>query len=154
MASFLEKARNLRQGFLRIFGEDDAIAVLGGIDDIINDDMLQPEFAQFQLFDHLGVQMPHNKSEGGGPKTRRELFCDGPTADDMTALQYQRFQASPGKIGAAGESVVACADYDGIISISHKSYLEYLYLNRLRFYIIILYLEKMLKMTGIYQKKL
>jgi len=99
---------------------DQAIAILlGGYREVEGMD-LQAVLGQLQLPNHLRPQQADDVGEDRVLEARVDLLGDGCAADQVAPLQNQHLASGFGEIGRTGQAVVASADDDGIIFLSHS----------------------------------
>ena len=76
----------------------------------------QPIIRESQLRNHLGAQHAGDVRSGGDAAAGRDLFGDATAADNLAALQHERGESGLGQISCGGESVVAGADDNGVVT--------------------------------------
>ncbi len=83
--------------------------------------VLQPVRLEPQLPDDPTVQLITNMRAAGDPEALRELARDGGAADLRGCLEHDDFAPGAGEVSGAGEAVVAAADDDDAIPVSHPA---------------------------------
>jgi len=85
----------------------------------------QTQIPQLQVPNDLWVQQAHYIRQGRRPKARRKLLGYHHTANLVAAFQHQHLLACPGKVGAAGQAVVAAANNNDIVFSSTHDRVPY-----------------------------
>ena len=83
--------------------------------------VFRPWAPELELAADAGIELIANMRAGGDAESRRELPRDRRAADPVRGLEHQHLAAGPGEVGGAHQAVVAGADDDDAVAVSHRA---------------------------------
>ena len=87
----------------------------GNLNGRIAGDHAQSVFAEAQIGNHFRPQHAGDIRSGGDAASGSDFFGDAAAADDIAAFEHEGGQSGARQVGGRSETIVAAADYDGII---------------------------------------
>src|SRR5689334_14335373 len=92
------------------------VAIRHGGEGAVERQNLQAMPWQVEIADDFGPQQGNHVRAHGKLEAGKDLFGDSCAAKHMTTLEDEHFLPSTGQVCGIDQTVVAAADYDGVIS--------------------------------------
>src|SRR6185295_3625320 len=99
---------------------DDVSIGEGNLNGRVAGDHAQSVFGKAQVRNNFWPQHARDIRSGGYATSGSDLFGDAAAADDIAAFENQCGQSGPCEVGGCSQTVMAAADYDGIINFGRR----------------------------------